>query len=119
MKYHVPRKILIIHQYRPDGDGLANPYDADQAEIADKRNLILDARVDVVIHIDSVGGYVGDHADKKQQYTQWVGQDMQKYQNFRYGGFKLFYNIESKTGLMTPKDVLSLRPAPLVITYGN
>jgi hypothetical protein len=25
MRYHVPRKILIIHQYRPDGDGLQDP----------------------------------------------------------------------------------------------
>ena len=41
MKYHVPRKILMIHQYRPDGDGLANPYDAGQAEIADKRDLVI------------------------------------------------------------------------------
>jgi hypothetical protein len=119
MHYHVPRKILIIHQYRPDGDGLAHPYDAGQAEIADKRNLIFDSRVDVVIHVDSVGGYVGDHEDKKQQYTQWVEQDMQRFDNFLYGGFKLFYNIEAKTSLMTPKDVLSLKPAPMVITYGN
>ena len=119
MQYHVPRKILIIHQYRRDGDTLANPYDAGQAEIADKRNIIYDPRVDVVIHIDSVGGYPGDHDDKIQQYTQWVQQDMHKYQNFLYGGFKLFYKIEAKTSLMTPKEVLSLVPPPMVVTYGN
>jgi hypothetical protein len=55
---HVPRKILVIHQYRPDGDGLKNPYDAGQAEIADKRNLQFDPRVDVVVHVDSVCGDV-------------------------------------------------------------
>src|SRR5258706_142649 len=60
MQYHVPRKILVIHQYRPDGDGLKDPYDPGQAEIADKRNLLFDPRVDVVIHVDSVGGYPGD-----------------------------------------------------------
>lgn len=119
MKYHVPRKVLIIHQYRPSGDGTANPYDAGQAEIADKHNLMLDTRVDVVIHVDSVGGYVGDRADKIQQYTDWVKGDMQKYANFQYGGFKLFYHIESKTRLMTPQEVLTLDPAPLVVTYGN
>jgi hypothetical protein len=119
MQYHVPRKILIIHQYRSDGDTLANPYDAGQAEIADKRNIIRDPRVDVVIHIDSVGGYPGDHADKIQQYTQWVQQDMQQYRNFQYGGFKLFYKIEAKTSLMTPREVLSLAPPPMVVTYGN
>ena len=118
MKYHIPRKILLIHQYRPDGDGLANPYDAGQAEIADKRHLLNDPRVDVVIHVDSVGGYVGGQADKRWQYNTWVGQDMQKYHNFRYGGFKLFYHIEAKT-LMTPQEVLTLNPPPTVVTYGN
>jgi hypothetical protein len=118
MKYHVPRKILMIHQYRPDGDGLAQPFNAGLAEIADKRNLLSDPRVDVVIHIDSVGGYAGSIADKTAQYENWVGQDMQKYHNFSYGGFKLFYHIEANT-LMTPQQVLALRPAPMMITYGN
>lgn len=119
MKYHVPRKILIIHEYRPNGDYTANPYDAGQAEIADKRNLQSDTRVDVVIHVDSVGGYVGDRVDKIRQYTQWVKEDMIRYANFHYGGFKLFYHIESKTRLMTPEEVLALNPAPMVVTYGN
>lgn len=118
MKYHVPRKVLLIHQYRGDGDGLANPYDAGQAEIADKKDLLFDTRVDVVIHVDSVGGYSGDQADKTWEYNQWVSQDMQKYHNFLYGGFKLFYHIEAQT-LMTPQEVLALKPAPMVVTYGN
>ena len=119
MQYHVPRKILIIHQYRPDGDGLKNPYDAGSAEIADKGDLLFDSRVDVVIHVDSVGGYSGDIQDKKFQYNEWVQKDMKKYHNFLYGGFKLFYQHEAKVRLMTPKEVLSLKPAPMVVTYGN
>lgn len=119
MRYHVPRKILLIHQYRPDGDRLQDPYDPGQAELADKHNLLFDPRVDVVIHIDSVGGYPGDVRDKTLQYTQWVQQDMAKYHNFLYGGFKLFYQHEAKVRLMTPKEVLSLTPPPMVVTYGN
>jgi len=119
MKDHVPRKILIIHQYRPDGDGLKDPYDAGQAEIADKRDLQFDPRVDVVIHVDSVGGYRGDIRDKTFQYNEWVQQDMKKYHNFLYGGFKLFYKLEARVQLMTPKEVLALKPAPMVVTYGN
>ncbi|MBO0783640.1 MAG: hypothetical protein J2P37_32920, partial [Ktedonobacteraceae bacterium] len=118
MKYHVPRKMLLIHQYRPDGDDLARPYDAGQAEIADKQHLLNDPRVDVIIHADGVGGYVGDQEDKTRLYHNWVSQDMQKYHNFRYGGLKLFYHIEAKT-LMTPRQVLALKPPPLVVTYGN
>jgi len=112
--YHVPRKTLIIHQYRSDGDGLANPYNAVQAEIADKRNILFDKRVDVVIHVDSVGGYPGDREDKVRQYSEWVKKDMLRYENFQYGGFKLFYHIEAKTRLMTPQEVLSMMPAPMV-----
>ncbi|WP_236602042.1 hypothetical protein [Ktedonobacter sp. SOSP1-52] len=119
MKYHVPRKMLIFHQYRGDGDSLTNPFDATQAELADKHKLLADKRVDVILHVDSVGGYQGDHEDKKKQYAEWVGQDMKQYHNFLYGGFKLFYHIEAATGLMTPADVLAMKPAPLVITYGN
>ncbi|HEY7416321.1 MAG TPA: hypothetical protein VH593_14105 [Ktedonobacteraceae bacterium] len=118
MKYHVPRKILLIHQYRPDGDGLSNPYDAGQAEIADKRDLLSDKRVDVVVHIDAVGGFPGDQAVKADEYNKWVSQDMAKYHNFGYGGFKLFYHIEAQT-LMTPQQVLALNPPPMIVTYGN
>lgn len=117
--YQVPRKIMIIHQYRGDGDGKANPYDPRTSEIADKRNLIDDARVDVVIHIDSVGGWPGDIADKESQYKRWVAEDMAKYENFRYGGFKIFYQLESRHKLMTPAQVMSMKPAPMVVTYGN
>ncbi|GHO46820.1 hypothetical protein [Ktedonospora formicarum] len=118
-RYHIPRKMLIIHQYRGDGDGLSNPYNAGQAEIADKRNIHSSPNVDVVFHVDSVGGFPGDKEAKRSQYAEWVGQDIQNYHNFRYGGFKIFYKIEAKTGIMTPKEVLSLNPAPLIITYGN
>jgi hypothetical protein len=69
--------------------------------------------------VDSVGGYRGDIRDKTFQYNEWVQQDMGKYHNFLYGGFKLFYKLESRVRLMTPKEVLSLKPAPMVVTYGN
>jgi hypothetical protein len=118
MKYRVPRKVLLIHQYRGDGDGLQDPYAAGQAEIADKRHLLFDRRVDVVIHVDGVGGYLGDRAAKTWEYHTWVARDMQLYHTFHYGGFKLFYHIEAST-LMTPREVMALDPRPLVITYGN
>lgn len=118
MAYHMPRKVLLIHQYRGDGDGLQYPLAAGQAEIADKRHLLFDPRVDVVIHVDGVGGYTGDRAAKTWEYHTWVARDMRLYHNFRYGGFKLFYRIEART-LMTPREVMALKPYPVVITYGN
>ncbi len=119
MQYHVPRKIMIIHQYRGDGDGKANPYAPGPSEIADKRNIVNDPRVDLVIHIDSVGGWAGDIALKEGQYKNWVANDMAKYGNFKYGGFKIFYKLEARHKLMTPAQVMSMKPAPMVITYGN
>lgn len=119
MEYHVPRKVLIIHQYRASGDGTATPDNPATAEIADKRDLINDPRVDTVINVDSVGGYPGSQVDKELQYTEWVHDDMLKYKNFEYGGFKLFYHIEAKYGMMTPEQVLAMKPAPMVVTYGN
>jgi hypothetical protein len=119
MEYHVPRKIMIIHQYRGDGDGTSKPFSAASAEIADKRNIVDDKRVDLVIHIDSVGGWPGDIALKEAQYKRWVADDMAKYGNFQYGGFKIFYELEARHKLMTPAQVMSMRPAPMVVTYGN
>lgn len=118
-QYRVPRKILILHQYRGNGDGTANPYDPRTALIADKRNLVNDPRVDLVVHVDSVGGWPGDIAEKTRQYAQWVRADMEQFGNFRYGGFKIFYRLEARHRLMTPAEVMSLSPPPMVITYGN
>jgi hypothetical protein len=118
-EYKVPRKMFMIHQYRSDGDDLADPYNPGAAIIADKRNLLNDSRVDVVIHVDSVGGWPGDIEVKTVQYTKWVAQGMQRFQNFKYGGFKIFYQLESKNKLMTEEQVMALQPAPMVITYGN
>lgn len=118
-EYRVPRKVIILHQYRGDGDGESNPFDPRSSEIADKRNLVDDPRVDLVVHIDSVGGWPGDIALKESQYREWVAADMRRYGNFRYGGFKIFYRLEAKNRLMTPAEVMSMKPRPMVITYGN
>nr|WP_240940081.1 sugar transferase [Planosporangium flavigriseum] len=119
VKYRIPRKIVIIHQFRPTGDGMSDPYDPGNAEIADKRNLVDDPRVDLVVHVDSVGGWVGDIPTKVEQYDEWIRRDMKRFRNFQYGGFKIFYQIESKNRLMTPAEVMKLKPPPMVVTYGN
>jgi hypothetical protein len=119
MRHRIPRKIVIVHQYRPTGDGLADPYAPGAAEIADKGNLVNDPRVDLVVHVDSVGGWPGDIEEKTRQYKAWVRQDMTRFGNFKYGGFKIFYQLESKNRLMTPGEAMALQPPPMVVTYGN
>ena len=44
---------------------------------------------------------------------------MAKYGNFQYGGFEIFYKLEARHKLMTPAQVMSMKPAPMVVTYGN
>jgi hypothetical protein len=119
VQHRIPRKIVILHQFRPTGDGLTNPRDPGAAEIADKGNIVNDSRVDVVWHVDSVGGWPGDIQEKTRQYGSWVRKDMARFRNFQYGGFKIFYQIESKSRLMTPAEVMKLKPPPMVVTYGN
>jgi hypothetical protein len=119
MRYRVPRKIVIVHQFRPTGDGLPDSYNPGVAEIADKRNLVKDPRVDLVVHVDSVGGWPGDIQEKTRQYSEWVRKDMARFRNFEYGGFKIFYDLESRNRLMTPQEVMALKPPPMVVTYGN
>jgi hypothetical protein len=119
VQQRIPRKIVILHQFRPTGDGLSDPYDPGAAEFADKRNLVSDPRVDLVVHVDSVGGWPGDIQEKTRQYGSWVRKDMDRFDNFQYGGFKIFYQIESKNRLMTPAEVMKLKPPPMVVTYGN
>jgi hypothetical protein len=118
-RHRVPRKIVILHQFRPTGDGLANPGDPAVAELADKGGILRDPRVDLVMHVDSVGGWPGDIQEKTRQYGAWVRKDMARFHNFQYGGFKLFYQLESKNRLMTPEEVMALKPPPMVVTYGN
>ncbi len=102
MQYHVPRKVLILHQFRDIV--LPNKSQIDKTS----------PDVSVVLHVDSVGNYNGGVVDKKMQYQQWV---QQQWTNL--GGFKLFYKLEAPYHLMTPQEVLAMQPPPLVITYGN
>jgi len=101
LQFHLPRKMLIIHEFRPE-------------VLIHKEQIVSSALVSIVLHVDSVGSYGGGVTDKIREYNQFVHKE-----HIQYGGFKLFYNLESPYHLMTPKEVLALDPAPLVITYGN
>jgi len=100
-QFHIPRKIFVIHEFR-------------DIVIGHKSLIVTNPLVSIVLHVDSVGNYGGGTVDKIAQYDQWVRQEL-----IQYGGFKLFYNLESPFHLMTPQEVLAMKPAPLVITYGN
>ena len=96
-KYHLPPKILIVHRFTTNMlQGVAQ--------------IKLDPRVQVIINMDGWGQpwlkfdtYKACEVDEPVQYT----------------GFKLFFHNDVKKGdaLLTPREVLALRPRPIYIQY--
>ena len=96
-KYHLPPKVLIIHRFTTN-----------MLTHADR--IKLDPRVQVVISMDG-----------------W-GQPWHKFDTYRtcearepvqFTGFKLFFHNDTKKGdaLLSPREVLALRPRPLYVQY--
>ncbi len=105
MKYHVPRKVLMIHEWTPGA-------------LVDKDKIKTNPLVSIVLHSDGFGyaqNKIGD-------YEQFV-----KAEPIQYGGFKLFFNYADCPSTTpgcsfdnpqwTPQQVLSLDPPPLVVSY--
>jgi hypothetical protein len=96
-KYNLPPKVLIVHRFT-----------LNMLQNADK--IKLDPRVQVVINMDGWGQpwlkfdtYATCEANEPVQFT----------------GFKLFFHNDTKKGdkLLTPVEVLALRPRPIYIQY--
>ncbi len=108
-QYHLPRKVLIVDQFYSD-EVIQN----NLIQAAMKNN----PNVSLVVQMDSVGY----SPQKVTEYEQYVDTPL-----IEYGGFKLFYppsitpnnitNDNFDVPLLTEQQVLSLNPAPLVITY--
>lgn len=93
----LPDKLLILHQFT---DGM----------IRDRRRLRARPGLDMVLNADGFGS----PALKTATYTR-----VTRGRDHLFTGFKLFYEEDTSDGspLMTPQEVLALRPAPLVVTY--
>lgn len=96
-KYHLPPKVLIVHRFTTNM--LQHP-----------AQIRLDPRVQVVINMDGWG-------------QPWLKFDTyarcEAAEPVEYTGFKLFYHNDTRKGdaLLTPREVLALRPRPLYIQY--
>ena len=91
-------KIFIVHRYT-------------QKMITNYKNIKLLPEVQIVMNMDGWGG----QAKKKNTYQQFIYKEP-----VQFTGFKLFYKNdvrESGTVLMTPENVLGLRPKPIYIQY--
>ena len=97
-KYQVPPKLLIVHRFT-------------QRMITNYKNIKLDPRYQIVMHMDGWG----DRVLKRSTYLAYIQKEP-----VQYTGFKIFYkNDKRKPGwrIMTPEEVLKLNPKPLYIQY--
>jgi hypothetical protein len=89
----LPQKLLLIHQFTED-------------MIPDKQRLLRPKELAVTISIDGFG----DQPNKIGKYREFLEGE----RRFRHG-FKLFY--EEDTNLMSPQQVMQLRPRPEIVVY--
>jgi hypothetical protein len=89
----LPDKLFLVHEFT--------------SSMVDEAALKLRGNLDMVLNIDGFGG----RAIKEAKYHEF----MRTVPAGMHQGFKLFY--EEDTGLMTPRQVLRLRPPPDVVVY--
>jgi hypothetical protein len=96
-EHRLPPKILVVHRFT-------------QNMIRNARDIRLDPRVQVVIHMDGWG----PPAQKIRTYRDFVAPEAEQ-----FTGFKLFYHNDRRGGsrLLTPAEILELRPVPFYIQY--
>jgi hypothetical protein len=89
----LPQKLLVVHRFTRD-------------MIQDEGGLEQSPGVALVVNVDGFG----DRPNKVSKYREFT-RDLRR----RYNGFKLFYHED--LNLMSPKQVLRLRPQPDLVVY--
>lgn len=97
-KYNLPPKIFIVHRFT-------------QKMVTNYQNIKLHPEVQFVMNMDGWGGV----RLKKDtyHYIEW-------HEPVQFTGFKLFYKndlTKETKRLLTPKEILELRPIPIYIQY--
>jgi hypothetical protein len=89
----LPQKLLVVHRFTRD-------------MIHSEQDLERAPGVGLVVNVDGFG----DQPNKISKYREFT-RDLRR----RYNGFKLFYHED--LNLMSPKQVLRLRPQPDLVVY--
>ena len=92
-KYELPPKLLIIHRFT-------------KPMITHASAIQLDDRVQIVMHMDGFGA----PSTKRETLRAYIEKEP-----VQWVGFKLFYKNDHP--LLSPEQVLKLRPIPLFISY--
>jgi hypothetical protein len=94
----IPPKILVIHRFTRN-------------MVTNYKNIITRPETQIVMDMDGWG----PPANKITTYTSFISPEP-----VQFTGFKLFYKNDLKTpstGLLTPAELLKLRPRPIYIQY--
>ncbi|MGF7040668.1 hypothetical protein [Mucilaginibacter lappiensis] len=97
-KYNLPPKIFVVHRFT-------------KRMVTNYQDIKLRSDVQFVMDMDGWGG----PELKKGTYKYFITQEP-----VQFTGFKLFYKNDIKNvphRMLTPKEVLSLKPAPIYIQY--
>lgn len=95
---NLPPKILILHRFT-------------QGMVKNTPNIKTRPEVQIVMHMDGWG----EPAKKVNTYRQYIYKEP-----VEFTGFKIFYKNDlrpANSRLMTPEDLLKLKPAPVYIQY--
>lgn len=95
---NLPPKILVVHRFTQNG-------------VTNYKNIKTTPEVQIVMHMDGWGA----PARKIGTYKAYIHREP-----VQFTGFKLFYKndvIRSKARLMTPEELLALKPRPVYIQY--
>jgi hypothetical protein len=94
---HVPPKVLVIHRFRTE-------------MVSNAKQIRLDAHVQIVMDMDGFG----PPWQKFESYRDYIDAEP-----VEFTGFKLFFHNDAQGGhpLLTPLEVLGLRPRPFYIQY--
>lgn len=94
-KHHVPPKVLVIHRFTKKG-------------LTNYKDIKLDARVQVVIHMDGFGPPIL----KRSTFRAWI-----KAEPVQFVGWKQFFKPRNDNPRTTIAEILKLWPRPFYIQY--
>jgi len=97
-KYNLPPKVFTVHRFT-------------QKMVTNYKNIKLRPEVQIVMHMDGWG----EPELKKGTYRHFIYSEP-----VQFTGFKLFYKNDLKKApnkLMTPEELLKLKPVPVYIQY--
>ena len=95
---HLPPKILVVHRFT-------------QAMVTNYKQVKLQPEVQIVMDMDGWGA----QARKINTYKMFIHREP-----VQFTGFKLFYKNdfrEPKSRIMTPEEVLKMKPKPMYVQY--